>query len=222
MSKLPDIEFFEFFIELSSNNNKTWFDQHRTRYEEQVKKPFETLVQQFIIAMALRDSEFEGLQAKDCIFRINKDIRFSKDKTPYKLNRSAVIAPGGRKDLSGKGFYIEVGPEGCGFYAGSYMPDKTHLFSIRNKIAKQPKAWKNIIENKNFAEKFGEVRGNRQSKGDPQFRSLADALPELKNTQFYIYHPIDPELLLEQDPVTYFLDLWRVAEPFSVFVGAEK
>lgn len=222
MSKLPDIEFFEFFIELSSNNNKTWFDANRTRYEEKVKKPFENLVQQLIDAMATNNPDFIDLQAKECIFRINKDIRFSKDKTPYKLNRSAVIAPGGRKDMSGKGFYVEVGPESCGFYTGSYMPEKDQLFAIRNKIAKEPKVWKNIIENRNFAEIFGEVRGNRQSKGDPQFRPFADALPELKNTQFYIYHPIEPELLIEQNPVTYFIDLWKVAEPFTLFVGDKK
>jgi uncharacterized protein (TIGR02453 family) len=222
MAKLPDIHFFEFFIELSSNNNKTWFDNHRQRYEEQVKAPFEFLVEQLIEKLKTHDQSFAGLNAGNCIFRINKDVRFSKDKAPYKLNRSAIIAPGGRKGMSDRGFYIEMGPESCGFYAGSYMPDKTHLRAIRHKITQQKTQWKRIIQSDGFIKTFGEVRGNRQVKGDAAFKPWAEDLPEVRNTQFYIHHPIEPELFLEQNPVDYLISLWLKAEAFSRFVSEAK
>jgi uncharacterized protein (TIGR02453 family) len=222
MSKHLDIGFFEFFIELSSNNNKTWFDQNRLRYEQQVKKPFELFLQQIIDGVSKTDKSFSSLLASGCIFRINKDVRFSKDKTPYKLHRSAVISPGGRKDMSGKGFYIEVGPEACGFYAGSYMPEKEQLNNIRTQIATNPEEWRKITNSKNFLETFGGVKGNRQVKGDIRFKAIAEALPEVKNTQFYIQHSMEPELFLEPDIVSYIVGLWNKAKPFSSFISQEK
>lgn len=222
MNNLLDIRFFEFFIELSSNNNKTWFDQNRNRYEEHVKKPFENLVQKIIDKLGDTDAEYAGLSAGNCVFRINKDVRFSKDKSPYKLNRSAVIAPGGKKDMSGKGFYIEVGPESCGFYAGCYMPEKEMLTKIREQIANEPQKGNKITHSKDFIQYFGEVKGNRQSKGDTRFKTLSAFIPEIKNTQFYIHHNMEPELFLETDIVSQILQLWKAAKPLSDFVSGRK
>jgi uncharacterized protein (TIGR02453 family) len=86
----------DFFKELAANNHKDWFDSNRKRYEESVKKPFSNFVSQFICELAAIDSEFNELTASECVFRINRDIRFSKDKTPYKSTCSAVVAPGGK------------------------------------------------------------------------------------------------------------------------------
>ena len=109
-------DFFEFFIELSMNNQKTWFDLNRKRYEEKVKAPFLEFVTTLIDRMSLIDSDFNGIVPKECIFRINKDIRFSKDKTPYKSFCSASIHVGGRKSMFPGGMYIEIGAESCGVY----------------------------------------------------------------------------------------------------------
>ena len=86
-------DFLQFFIELAPNNNKDWFDINRKRYENSVKEPFKKFVQQLIGELAKSNPAFESLEAKDCIFRINRDVRFSKDKIPYKMMVSAVIAP---------------------------------------------------------------------------------------------------------------------------------
>ncbi len=86
-------DFLNFFIELAPNNHKDWFDLNRKRCEESIKKPFYAFTQHLIDRITKSDAAFKDLLAKDCVFRINRDIRFSKDKSPYKLQYSAVIAP---------------------------------------------------------------------------------------------------------------------------------
>ena len=99
MSTYFSPDFLQFFKELAANNHKEWFDENRKRYETVVKKPFEVFVQHAIDEMAKLDPRLSELDPKKCIFRINRDIRFSKDKAPYKLNRSAAISVGGRNDM---------------------------------------------------------------------------------------------------------------------------
>ena len=90
-------DFIDFFKELAQNNNKEWFDSNRKRYESSIKKPFKEFISKLISEIQLHDSEVL-IEPKDAIFRINRDIRFSKDKTPYKLQTSAIVSAGGRKN----------------------------------------------------------------------------------------------------------------------------
>src|SRR5690606_4197407 len=90
-------DFIEFFKELAANNNKEWFDENRERYQKNVKIPFEKFVAALMAELKKDDPELTG-DPKKAIFRINRDIRFAKDKTPYKLNRSAAISKYGKKD----------------------------------------------------------------------------------------------------------------------------
>src|SRR5437867_2860038 len=85
----------DFLSDLEQNNNKAWFDSHRAQYE-QAREGFEYFVDSLISELG-KFEDLGGLRAKDCMFRINRDIRFSKDKSPYKTNMAAEIAPGGRK-----------------------------------------------------------------------------------------------------------------------------
>lgn len=222
MPKRPETAFFEFFISLAANNHKTWFDENRRAYEQDVKLPFESLVQEIITAMAATDKRLLLVKPADCIFRINRDIRFSKDKTPYKLNRSAIIGPGGRKDMDAEGFYIEIGPESCGFYAGSYMPEKPLLQAIRNKIAAEPDRWKKITGDAAFKKTFGRVLGEQQQRVPAELKDAAEQLPVIRNTQFYVKHEISPDDYLETDPVKHFISLWKVALPFIQFLSEAK
>ena len=137
--------YYEFFIELALNNQKSWFDVNRARYEADVKKPFLAFVTQLLDKVAAMDPRFAGIDAKSCIFRINKDIRFSKDKTPYKLHCSAAIQLGGRKEMSAGGMYLEFGPEHCGIYSGIYMPEREALQLIRERIAGNLEGFAGVI-----------------------------------------------------------------------------
>ena len=104
---IPD--FIEFFKELAANNNKDWFDINRKRYTDVIKEPFKKFVLDLIVEVGKVNPKIKDIEPKDCIFRINRDIRFSKDKTPYKMNVSALIAPGGKRTIKGKEFMSNWG-----------------------------------------------------------------------------------------------------------------
>ena len=110
-----------FLNELTKNNNRDWFNAHKDVYQE-AKNDFTQFIDQLIEQLSITDPLLLGLKASDCIYRIYRDTRFSNDKTPYKTNFGAVIAPGGRKGLLSS-FYVHIEPGGnsiCG--GGIYMP----------------------------------------------------------------------------------------------------
>jgi uncharacterized protein (DUF2461 family) len=116
----------KFLKDLKKNNNKAWFDLHRKSYEE-AKNDFAAFIQAVIEKQAKNDPTISSLQAKQCIFRINRDIRFSKDKTPYKTNMGASINRGGRKSIFG-GYYFHCQP-GDSFVGGGLDEFKKILSS---------------------------------------------------------------------------------------------
>ena len=122
-------DYLDFFKELAAHNHKEWFDVNRKRYENVVKKPFQIFVDDLIESISKIDSEIQ-ITSKEAIFRINRDIRFSKDKIPYKLNNSAIISKEGRVNKSYPGLYMELGPEHLSIYGGLYMPSTTEIQKV--------------------------------------------------------------------------------------------
>lgn len=127
-------EFIKYFKDLSRHNNREWFEKNKDRYIEHVKDPFFAFVEELIVRMHFEDDRI-NIEAKDAIFRIYRDIRFSKDKTPYKLHASALISPFGRKDLEMPGFYFEFSHTQVGIYGGAYMIDSKRLKNLRRFIS---------------------------------------------------------------------------------------
>lgn len=191
-------DYMEFFKELAANNNKEWFDENRTRYKKSVKEPFDLFVTDLIAEVKKVDDKID-IQAKDAVFRINRDIRFSKDKTLYKLNRSAIISPKGRKDKSYPGLYIEVSPEHVRVYGGVYMPDKTQLYNIRETISANPKKLQDLIKTKAFKDTFSEVRGEKNKVIPKEFKEAAQNEELILNKQFYWYTEMKPAEALKDD-----------------------
>ena len=151
-------DFVAFFKDLGKNNHKEWFHENKKRYETSIKKPFETFVGAIITEIQKQDPALQ-IEPKDCILRINKDIRFSKDKTPYNLHYTAFISNGGRKDKSVPGIFLRFSPEMVGIMGGCFGPTKEQLQKIRTTIYKNPKEFTELIENTDFVQKFGEIRG---------------------------------------------------------------
>lgn len=184
-------EYFDFFAELEQNNNKEWFDNNRKRYETHVKIPFAKLVEKIITEIAFVDDAISSLQAKDAIFRINRDIRFSNDKTPYKTRMSAIISPVGKKDKT-TGLYFEVDKSGVNIYGGAYMPDKDQLLAIRNKIAENIDGFRSVIANKDFQTHFGGFLETEKNKRLPkELMEAAEEEPLIYNKSFF-YHSSVP------------------------------
>jgi uncharacterized protein (TIGR02453 family) len=210
-----DLSFFEFFLELSLNNQKSWFDENRKRYENDVKAPFIDFIADLLIQMSEFDSRYGELTAKDCLFRINKDIRFSKDKSPYKLHCSASLHIGGRKKMWPGGMYLEMGAQNCGIYTGVYMPEKDDLLMFRNNIANNLRPFEIAIQESDFVKYFGEVLGSKNKIIDANLKASAAIQPLIFNKQFYVEHSFEPEKSFENDFVDYVIHVWRSASNFN-------
>jgi uncharacterized protein (TIGR02453 family) len=138
-----------FLKQLAKNNNKPWFDANRKKYDE-AKKDFENFIQALIEQFGKKDPPIAALTAKSCLFRINRDIRFSKDKTPYKKNFAASINSGGKKSvLAGYYFHLEPGNSFIG--GGIWMPMPAETQKIRQEIDYCYDEFKKIIHSKKFA-----------------------------------------------------------------------
>jgi len=210
-------DFAQFFKDLAANNHKEWFDENRKRYEKEVKEPFKKLVEDLIIAMSKDEPELL-VEAKDCIFRINRDIRFSKDKTPYKTNVSAVIAPGGRKDMSNPGMYIELGPEKLAVYGGLYQPDKDLLKDVRWHIAENADAFKKAYTDKTFVKHYECIRGEQNKRLDKEFIAAAEKEPLLFNKQFYYYEHIPASIYTSDKLLETILESYHASNPVKEFL----
>jgi len=176
---------FEFLRELVANNNRDWFAANRPRYEA-AKKEFEQVVSQLLSKVA----EFENLpntEVKDCIFRINRDVRFSKDKSPYKQHFSAAIGPGGRH--SGRiDFYLHIQPDESFLGAGMWAPTPKHLAKFRQELDFNPNELKGIIETSTFRSYFPEIWGDSLQRPPKGYAEDHPELALLKRKQLFFMH----------------------------------
>lgn len=212
-------DFNAFFKDLAKNNNKEWFDANRKRYEASVKKPFEAFVGEAIKRIAKHDKNVR-IEPKEAIFRINRDIRFSKDKTPYKLNSSAIISPAGRKDHTTPGIYFELGPESVKFYGGAYLPEKEQLYRIRTAIMTDPKGFRKTIEGKAFKALFEQVQGEANKVIPAEFKEGVKKESLIANKQFYVLAEMHPKTVADPKLIDHLLEHWKAMEPFNSWLAA--
>ena len=132
-----------FLKALSFHQTKEWFEANRATYEGEIKKPMGDLVEDLSAAFAEAKLPLKG-DRKTSLFRINRDVRFSKDKSPYKTNSGAVMTRQGSKSEPGL-FYYHIAPEGCFTAAGFYNPEPPQLANLRAAMARDPKAWKRVL-----------------------------------------------------------------------------
>ena len=145
-----------FLKNLKKNNNKIWFDQNKQKYLD-ARGDFEKFVSSLLQRMISVDADMKELEAKKCLFRINRDIRFSKDKTPYKINFSASFNKGGKKSINA-GYYFHVQPGGNSFAGGGlWMPEAIELKKVRQEIDYCFPEFKKIVNAASFKKNYGEL-----------------------------------------------------------------
>ena len=210
-------DFFDFFKELAPNNNKEWFDENRKRYKRVGKEPFENFVID-LIEMVKKHDKTVNVLPKDCIFRINRDVRFSKNKEPYKIQMSAVVNAGGKKNITKPGIYTEVTPEWVRVYMGVYSPDKMQLLNLRTAIAKKGAAFNKLISNTDFVKTFGEVRGEKNVRIDKSLQEAAKKQDLILNKNFYFFHQMDPIYALKDDFIDRIEKIYLIGKPLSDFL----
>jgi uncharacterized protein (TIGR02453 family) len=144
-----------FLSQLKNNNNRDWFEKHRADYEA-AKIDFQNFIYLLIKDLGRTDPSIAGLNAKDCLFRINRDVRFSKDKSPYKTNMGASIKRGGKKSpFCGYYFHCEPGASFIG--GGLWMPEPAAMKNLRQEIDYNYDEFKSIINNKKFKTVYGDI-----------------------------------------------------------------
>lgn len=210
-------DYLDFFKELAANNNKEWFDANRKRYETVVRDPFKNFIAELLHRLAERDPELE-VEPKDVIFRINRDIRFSKDKTPYKTNNSAVISPEGRKNKNHPGIYIELGPERMAFYGGIYMPSPKEVHKVRSYMSQHLEELRSVMASKDFMENFQQIHGEKSKRIPKEFLAAAEAQPLIWNKNWYYYKHLPAETITGDDLMDTILDLRDKSEPIKNYL----
>lgn len=210
-------EYKSFFSELKQNNNSEWFKMNKLRFEEFVKSPFEDLVTELIFRVGAEDKLIR-LEPKEAIFRIYRDVRFSKDKTPYKTRMAAVIGPGGRKGMSAPGYYFEVSDDQIGIFGGLYMPEKEQIYNIRKAMASSPEIFSGIIGERDFQEKCGQVLGEKNKKLSPEFAAAALKQPLIFNKQFYYFTELPGDLVTAPVLADVILDYFMTGRKFLDFL----
>jgi len=150
-----------FLKSLKKNNHKIWFDQNREKYIS-AKNDFDDLVNDLLKKMTLFDADMKELETKKCIFRINRDLRFSKNKTPYKINLSASFNKGGKKSINA-GYYFHLQPGGKSFAGGGlWMPAPPELKKLRQEIDYCFPEFQKILNEPSFKKHFGELEREKE------------------------------------------------------------
>lgn len=214
MLQPPTLKFLKL---LAKNNNKVWFDEHKSDYQN-AKADYESVVQQIIDGLAKQEPVLIGLQVKDCTFRIYKDTRFSKDKTPYKTNMGASFAPGGRKTPR-PGYYFHLEPGGNSFAGGGlWMPEAPVLKKVRQEIDYNFEEFQQIISNKEFIRYFGKIEGESLKTAPQGYLPDNPAIAYLKLKSFTVWHHISDDAALQPALVREILKIFSVMQPFVKFM----
>lgn len=209
---------FDFLTELSANNNRDWFQQNKIRHDEARNNVLE-FIGQVIKGLSIKDNTIPpGLEAKNCVMRIYRDVRFSKDKTPYKTNFGAGISQQG-KNFNGPGYYLHIHPVQSFLAGGCWLPEADMLKSIRQEIDYNGQDFRTIIENEDFKEYFGKPGTEYKLKTVPKGYSIDHPEIEyLKLKSFTFSHILSPSELAATSAVQKVIDGFGKLYPFMAFL----
>lgn len=206
----------DFLTDLEQNNTREWFAENKPVYVDAHQQMIGFL-ERLIPQIASVDPAVAGLIPKNCIFRIYRDVRFSKDKKPYKTNFGASINGGGRK-ISTPGYYLHIQPGASFIGGGIYMPEPAQLKAIRNEIYFSAKDYKAIINNPEFEKRLKVIEDDKLKlapKGFP--KDFAD-IDLLKNKHYVALHPLSDQQIVSEDFVQYCLEIIEHVHVYNEFL----
>lgn len=210
----------QFLQQLARNNQKTWFDAHRNAYEA-ARADVARLVDNLIALHSLNDPGIAGLTAKECLFRIQRDVRFSQNKAPYKTNFGASIKPGGKKSPFA-GYYLHVEPGASFVGGGIWMPEASVLKKIRQEIDYNFPTFRQIIEAPPFKKFYGDLYTgeNQQLQRIPKgYEPDNPAGFYLRLKSFVAIHDLDDAALLHKKLEDQLLHAFATLQPLLTFLN---
>lgn len=209
---------FDFLKKLSQNNNRDWFNENKNLYTEAQGNIIQFL-DGLILEMSGFDEELAKIDSKKSLFRIYRDTRFSKDKSPYKTNFGASLGMG--KGNQKGGYYLHIEP-GKSFLAGGiYMPESAVLKEVRKEISLYGDSFLKILNNKDFKKHFPELDQDDKLKKIPQGFEKEDPMAEyLKLKNFIVIYQLKDEEVLDQNAVKNMNKIFTLMKPFNDFLNA--
>ena len=212
-----DTKTLDFLRRLNKNNDRMWFKAHKGEYESALAD-FTELVG----ALLFRIAEFEpgvmGTEPKECLFRIYRDLRFSKDKTPYKTYFSASLGPEGKKHF-GPGYYIHLEPGSTYLAGGLYRPDSKSLFEIRMYISSHLRQFRSVVESPVFMETFGRLGGEKLKRSPAGFEKDDPAGEYLKHKSFIVGCEVPDRIVKSDGLVDHAGKILRAIVPLNRFIN---
>jgi uncharacterized protein (TIGR02453 family) len=212
--------FFEFLSELKENNNREWFHANKSRYDE-LHKEFIAVVKQLVDRISVFDREMAGLDAKSCIFRIYRDVRFSGDKSPYKTHFGAFMAGKGGKTSFYGGYYFHIEPGNSILCGGSWHPAPQILKQLRRDIYDNMDEFVAIMEDKKFKKLYGGLDGESLKKIPEGFpKDLPEKYADiLKHKNFVVYCDKPDSFFDAKDWPDKAAEDYKVLYPFNKFLN---
>lgn len=210
----------KFLKSLKKNNNKAWFDLHRNDYEN-AKADFSNFIQVVIAKYGKKDTTISHLKTKDCMFRINRDVRFSKDKSPYKTNMGAYINRGGKKSIFG-GYYFHCEPGKSFTGGGLWMPMPPELNKVRQEIDYYLKAFKSILGSKKFKSVYNDLSQSKEyilTRVPKGYEPSNPAAEYLKLKSFVALTNLKDSDLESEDLVNKTIKAFEALQPLIEFVN---
>ncbi len=209
---------FTFLKKLESNNNRDWFEKNKNNYLK-AKEDFEIFVQEIINGISKFDKKISpDTKAKDCTFRIYKDVRFSKDKTPYKNNMGASINPGGKKSPI-PGYYFHVQPNSSFIAGGVWMPEPEVLNAIRQEIDYNSKPLLKILNSASFKKYYKKLDDDGALKTAPKGYDKEHPLIDLlRNRHFIVSHTFGNKQILDKNAAKEIVAGFKAMHPFLEYL----
>ena len=202
---------------LDRNNNREWLQGHKPDFER-AKEDFASFVADLIGRIAKFDPKIGGLLPESCTFRIYRDVRFSKDKKPYKTNFGAYLSAGGRKSAT-PGYYFHLQPGHSFLAAGKYNPEPVELLKIRTAIANHTDEFVKILNARNFKKCCGEIHGQRLKTAPKGFPTDHEAIEYLKLKNFLAFVELhDDKFVLSKEFPTFVAGTFKQTKPLVDFL----
>jgi len=209
----------QFFRGLAKNNNREWFLPRKQIFEEKVKEPMRQLVDALNVALHDFAPEYETDPGK-AIFRIYRDIRFSKDKKPYKEHIAATFHRRGAMGHGQGGYYVAISHKSVAVGGGIYAPDPPQLLAIRERIAERHEEFRRILAAKPVRKLFGNLQGEQLSRVPRGFATDHSAADLLRFKYFILYKELPPSLATSPKLYKEIVERFRVIVPFLQFLTA--
>ncbi|MBI3512315.1 MAG: DUF2461 domain-containing protein [Bacteroidetes bacterium] len=208
----------DFLGKLSKNNNRDWFEKNKSLYlaaKDDVEKNIDRIIEGIRKADRRIDAD---LIAKKCMFRIYRDVRFSKDKRPYKNNLGAIINPGGKK-MSAPGYYVHIEPGKAFIAGGLWMPESPELSKIRQEIDYNQDEFRKIVSSKKFKSTFGKLDEEDKLSTTPKgYAKDHPAIEFLKLKSFVVVGELKSKEVTGKDFVKKAVSIMKEMIPLNNFL----